>query len=134
MNTKNILEHYIIMADDLTEQEKFEALEGLEKLSSLDLINEGGTVEDDIAKYYKNRNKLRKIGLRKGVKNPGAAKLKAGAKASGSASKSSSGVAAKAKSIGSKIAAKIKAAIQIAKKKGLAAKAAKAAKIAAKTI
>jgi hypothetical protein len=134
MDTKTFFKYHIRDADDLTEAEKIEALEGLEKLSSLDLLNEGGTVEDDIANYYKNRNKLRKIGLRKGVKNPGASKLKAGAKASGSASKSSSGVAAKAKSFGAKIAAKIKAAIQIAKKKGLAAKAAKAAKIAAKTI
>ena len=123
MDNKSFLEHHIIIADDLTEQEKFVALETLELLNTLNLINEG-SVEDDIANYYKHRNKLRKVGLRKGVKNPGAAKAKV-------ATKTAAKAAVKKKSLGSKIAAKI---LAYAKKKGLLAKAAKVGKVAAKTM
>ena len=125
--------YHILNAYDLTEDEKVEALEGVDLLE-ISLINtvvlsEGS--DEDIANYYKHRNKLRKVGLRKGVKNPGAVKhaaksSKANAKVLGKVAKG-----AKKKSFGSKIAAKI---LKYAKKKGLLAKAAKIGKVAAKSV
>ena len=120
MDTKSFLEHHVIIADDLTEQEKFEALERINILSESNLLIE--TSDQDIANYYKHRNKLRKIGLRKGVKSPVAAKAKVAKGA---------GAAVKKKSLGSKIASKL---LAYMKKKGLAAKAAKLGKVAAKTM
>ena len=123
MDTKSFLEHHVIIADDLTEQEKFETLERINILSESNLLIE--TSDQDIANYYKHRNKLRKIGLRKGVKSPVKAKA-------AKVAKGTKGVAAiKKKSLGSKIASKL---LAYMKKKGLAAKAAKLGKVAAKTM
>ena len=123
MYTKLFLKYQIREAYDLTESEKMKALKGIDMLFDANLIKEG-SVEDDIANYYKQRNKLRKVGLRKGVKNPGAAKAKVAVKTAAKG-------AAKKKSFGSKIASKL---LAYAKKKGLLAKAAKVGKVAAKTI
>ena len=127
---KDYAKYHIYNANDLTTEEKIEVLEVMEMIDNVSvntiILSEGGGVEDDIAKYYKNRNKLRKIGLRKGVKNPGAAKAKVKVAAKAVAK----GGAAK-KSLGSKITSKIMA---YAQKKGLLAKLAKFGKVAAKTM
>ena len=128
---KNFLRYHIYEADDLTVDEKIEALDGIEQLSEFKWLLEQSPGDADIANYYKQRNKLRKVGLRKGVVDPKTSKVVA-SKAKGSASKSYSGVVPKAKSIGAKIAAAIKAKIAILKSAMSNPKVIKGAKVAAK--
>ena len=122
--------YHILNAYDLTEDEKVEALEGVDLLE-ISLINtvvlsEGS--DEDIANYYKHRNKMRKIGLRKGVKSP-VAKMKSVGKAAATAAKEKEpSTWATIKSKGAKIAAKIKALMM----KKIAPKVIKGAKVAAK--
>ena len=114
MDTKQIMEHQIIICDDLTDQEKFNALEVLETLTEdfakfllFESVDEVETLyevagDDDIAAYTKYRNKLKKISGQTPVDKTGK-KLKFAKKAA---------KAAKAKgSWGAKIAGKLKGAL-----------------------
>ena len=127
-NAKNFLRYHIYEADDLTIDEKIEALEGIELLSKFNKVLSEAAGDEDVANYYKHRNKLRKVGLRKGVVDPKTGKVVASkAKVAGSASK-----LAKGKSFGAKIAAAIKAKLAIAKSAMSNPHVVKGAKVAAK--
>jgi len=127
-NSKNFLRYHIYEADDLTPDEKIEALEGIEILSQFNKVLSEAAGDEDVANYYKHRNKLRKVGLRKGVVDPKTSKVVASkAKVAGSASK-----LAKAKSFGAKIAAAIKAKLAILKSAMSNPHVVKGAKVAAK--
>ena len=77
MDTKQFMEHQIIMSDDLTEKEKFDAINTLSEFSvdlaqfilfeSVDEDDDSfiglceAAGDDDVAAYYKHRNKLKKM-------------------------------------------------------------------------
>jgi len=132
MDTKQIMEHQIIICDDLTDQEKFNALEVLETLTEdfakfllFESVDEVETLyefagDDDVAAYKKYRNKLKKMTGQK-VRAAKASIKKASTKGAAS----TKGVAKfKKASLGSKIAAKVKkvAAAAKASKAGVVAK------------
>lgn len=124
---KNFLRYHIYEADDLTVDEKIEALDGIEQLSEFKWLLEQSPGDADIANYYKQRNKLRKVGLRKGVVDPKTGKVVA-SKAKAAAAKAGP----KPLSLGAKIAAKIKAKIAVLKSAMSNPKVIKGAKVAAK--
>ena len=124
--SRELAASYIEKAHDLTIQEKEIAIELLEYFDDFEtgqILSEAAG-DDDIANYYKHRNKMRKIGLRKGVKSPVQGKATKVAKAA-------KGAAVKKKTMGQKIASKL---VAYAKKKGLWSKAAKGVKLAGKTM
>jgi len=130
---KNFLRYHIYAADDLTPDEKIEALEGLEILEGIKkglTEQKPGRGDDDVAAYWKHRNKLKKATGQKPVDS--------GVKASKKAAS-----AVKKKSLGAKIAANIKSKIKIFKSamepiksssKKVAPKVIKGAKLAAKAM
>ena len=127
MIDKNYISHEIIIADDLSENEKFEALEVLEHVNDgfaksvliEVLIDEGleyiilneAQGDDDVAAYLKHRNKLKKVVGQKQLKakNYGLKKgaLKA-APAKGGMGKKVAAIVKKKHSLGSRVAAKLK--------------------------
>jgi hypothetical protein len=128
-NSKNFLRYHIYEADDLTPDEKIEALEGIEILSQFNKVLSEAAGDEDVANYYKHRNKLRKVGLRKGVVDPKTSKVVASkAKVVGTAGKN----LPQAKSFGAKIAAAIKAKLAIVKSAMSNPHVVKGAKVAAK--
>ena len=152
MDTKQFMEHQIIISDDLTEKEKYAAIHTLSEFSvdlaqfilfeSVDendnsiyfLLEAAG--DDDVAAYYKHRNKLKKMtgqtpvdvtGKKIDVKAALAKKKKADALKAGTKTK--------AKGWGAKIAAKVKAAkLALLKKAAASPKVMKAAKLASKAL
>ncbi len=145
MYIKGFIQHKIYDADDLTMEEKIEALAGLEKLSIVEMkniVSETAILteamgDDDVANYMKHRNKVRKMTGQKPqhLKGTKAAKAAKVAKAKTAAAKVG-GTAAKSKGWGSKIAAAIKKGVASygAKVKAMGPNAAKLAKVAAKTM
>ena len=154
MDTKQFMEHQIIMSDDLTEKEKFDAINTLSEFSvdlaqfilfeSVDEDDDSfiglceAAGDDDVAAYYKHRNKLKKMtgqtpvdvtGKKIDVKAALAKKKKA-------ADSLKAGVKTTAKpGWGAKIAAKLKTAkLALMKKAAASPKLMKAAKVAAKAL